>query len=199
MTSQPSFTIANAPQPSHFSELFELYVEKAHLVFDKVLSSFLDFSHRHTSTSSTPSHSNILDVFDVVSSESTTLFRDEFSTLVDMLEERGNNEELFAGFQVEGLARIAQEHGRQSEVYKTASKALLAVVETVRSFILPIIGCLLVVVADSVWNLNALPGCCLSYQSSSRIFVPSDSLWWSTHQPHQGMLCTKEMRSSRTR
>lgn len=69
-----------------------------------------------------------MDVFDLTPSESTVLFMDELNALVGTLESEWDPEDAkFTGLQLNGLSRIAIEHGRGSEVYETAAQTLKAI------------------------------------------------------------------------
>lgn len=131
MSLPPTFTINDAPSPSEFTKLFSLYAAKAHAIFDKV---FSFFDSPSSSSSSAPSYSGLLDIFDITPSESTVLFKDELSRLVELVENgdaSSAGDETFTALQLEGLARITEEFGSGSEVYKAACDAMRAVLQSV--------------------------------------------------------------------
>lgn len=132
MPLQATFTIPDAPEPSHFTELLNTYVSKAHTVFDKVVASILDFV-TPSEPASLPTYKGLLDVFDLNPSESTMNFMDELHALISIVESKSSahDDEKFTALQMNGLAQIAAEHGRGSEVYQTAAQTVKAVLSNV--------------------------------------------------------------------
>ena len=133
MSLPPTFTISDAPSPSEFTKLFSLYAAKAHAIFDKV---FSFFDSPSSSGSSASSYSGLLDIFDITPSESTALFKDELSRLVELVEggdSSSTGDETFTALQLEGLRQNNEEFGSGSEIYKTACNSLKAVLQSVSS------------------------------------------------------------------
>lgn len=128
-----TFTIPDAPEPSHFTELLDLYVSKAYTAYSNVLATVLDFVSTPSQPASLPSYKGLLDVFDLTPSESTMTFMDELHSLVAIVEggKKKDTEERFTALQVNGLAMIAAEHGRGSEIYQLAAKTVKAVLSNV--------------------------------------------------------------------
>ncbi|KAF9507339.1 hypothetical protein BS47DRAFT_1488887 [Hydnum rufescens UP504] len=120
---QAHFHNTGASSWSTFVDLLNTYIIKAHSVFDAVVSSIF---HSNPPISST-SRKSLLDVFDIVDSESSALFMDEFRALVGLVEtEKTDESDSFTALSLEGLAKIAEEHGRESEVYRTAARSIEA-------------------------------------------------------------------------
>lgn len=132
MSLPPTFTIPDAPQSVHFSELLKTYISKAHTIFGQIAASILDLIHTPSQPASLPSYKGLLDVFDLTPSESTVLFMDELNALMELVESKWDREDAkFTGLQLNGLSQIALEHGRGSEVYNTAAQTLEAIFSNV--------------------------------------------------------------------
>jgi hypothetical protein len=130
---KPTFTISDAPKSAHFEELLDTYISQAHNVFDEVITSVLNFTRAPSQPAELPSYKRFLDIFDLTPSESTVLFMDELRALVSMADSPNEDEnEIFTALKLDGLFRIAREHGRASEVYTTAAQSLRTILSHVR-------------------------------------------------------------------
>jgi hypothetical protein len=176
---EPTFRISDAPESSHFSDLLDIYIEKAHAAFDVVISSFLHSSPSASSSSTPSSHSSytgLLDIFDLTPSESGAFFKEEMSSLVESVEriQRAESEDTFTALQVTGLAKIAKEHGRESAIYIAAAKSLEAVLSSVSQKSHKS--------ERSLVSLIGFGGGSNNRRTSSQAAL----LWWCTHpHPHR--------------
>jgi len=117
---EPSFTIPHPPPTQSFLDLLNTYVEHAYSVFDRVR-----FSISHPSLHKQP-YKALLDTFDLAASESSSIFTQELEELVNAVEEstKAEQEDTLFVFALDGLSRIEEEHGRNSDVYEAAAQAL---------------------------------------------------------------------------
>lgn len=127
---KPTFTVTDAPSSRHVEELLNTCISQAHKIFDEVITSVV---HVPSQPAELPSYKGLLDIFDLTPSESTALLMDELRALVSIAESpKDNKREVFTALKLDGLPRIASEHGRSSEVYTTAARSLTAVLSHVR-------------------------------------------------------------------
>ncbi len=124
---KPSFTIPHPPPTQSFLDLLNTYVEHAYSVFDQVR-----FSISHSTSHSRP-YKAMLDEFDLAPSESSSIFTQELEELVEAIEKstEAEHENTLFVFSLDGLGRIEEEHGRNSDVYQAAALALRGVVSNV--------------------------------------------------------------------
>jgi len=131
---KPTFTVTDAPNSRHIEELLNTCISQAHKIFDEVITSVVQSVHVPSQPAELPSYKGLLDIFDLTPSESTALFMDELRALVSIAESPKDDErEVFTALKLDGLPRIASEHGRSGEVYTTAARSLTAVLSHLAS------------------------------------------------------------------
>ncbi|KAG8958617.1 hypothetical protein FRC03_008956 [Tulasnella sp. 419] len=119
---KPTFVIPNPPKASEFTDLIHAYVEKAHHLFSDV------FSSLEESITSSSAYKGLLDLFDMAS-HAASMFVDELGRMLELVDgedEPDEGSDQFSAFQVNGLAEIQKEHGRDSEEYATAARSMEA-------------------------------------------------------------------------
>lgn len=64
-------------------------------------------------------------------SESSSIFMDELRALTQLVENPSQEGDEFTALQLNGLEKVEEEHGRQSEVYRTAALSMQAILSHV--------------------------------------------------------------------